>query len=114
MKGKRCKKAVASHNIYVIELSKEVLNNRKFLEANPGFVEGKPCAYVGMTGRSPEERFKQHQAGYKASRMAKKYGIRLKPRQFRSLNPMTHDDAQAMEVEKARRLRARGWAVWQN
>lgn len=101
-------------NIYVIELRKEVLEDRKFAEMNPNYIPGKPCVYVGMTARSPEERFEQHISGYKAARIVKKYGVHLKPRQFRSHNPMTYDEAKKMEVLKARRLREKGWGVWQN
>ena len=104
----------STHSIYVIELRKEVLSNKKFREKNPNYKQGKPCVYVGMTGKSPEERFQQHLNGYKASKIAKKYGYRLKPRQFKSHNPMTYQEAQDMETEKARRLRAKGWGVWQN
>ena len=105
-KGKR--------NIYVIELHEEVLNDKKFLEKNPNYTPGKPCVYVGMTARSPEERFNQHLSGYKSARIVKKFGARLRPRQYESHNPMTYEDAMNMEVEKARRLRAKGWGVWQN
>lgn len=104
----------ARYNIYVIELREEVLSNKKFMEKNPKFIPGNPCVYVGMTSRSPEERFQQHLAGYKSAKMARKYGVLLKPRYFRSHNPMTYEDAKVMEVEKARRLRAKGWGVWQN
>ena len=38
----------ARYNIYVIELDKAVLKEKKFLEANPKFDENKPCVYVGM------------------------------------------------------------------
>ena len=44
---------MSTHNIYVIELSQEVLKNRKFKEANPDYISGKPLAYVGMTSRTP-------------------------------------------------------------
>ena len=101
------------YNIYVIELDKAVLEKKKFLEANPQYDGKKPCVYVGMTGRTPEERFDQHKSGYKSSNYAKKYGIRLKSRLFASHNPMTYEDACDMEKEKARRLRKRGYAVWQ-
>jgi predicted GIY-YIG superfamily endonuclease len=101
------------HRIYVIELDMAVLRERKFLEANPGYVAGKPCVYVGMTTRTPETRFAQHKSGYKAARFARRYGTRLKPRQYRRHNPMTREEAKLMEVEKARRLRNRGWGVWQ-
>jgi len=103
----------ARYNIYVIELDKAVLKKKKFLEANPQYEGKKPCVYVGMTSRTPEERFDQHKRGYKSSKYAKKYGIRLRPRLFANHNPMTYGDACDMEKEKARRLRKRGYAVWQ-
>lgn len=105
---------MTTHSIYVIELSQEVLINKKFREANPDYVSGKPLAYVGMTSRTPEERFAQHKAGYKSARLAKKYGVRLKPRQYTSLNPMSYKDAVKMEKLKTKQLRKRGWGVWSN
>ncbi|HBH37935.1 MAG TPA: hypothetical protein DDX06_06055 [Curvibacter sp.] len=38
------------YHVYVIELSKAVLDEPRFRKSNPGYVEGKPCVYVGMTG----------------------------------------------------------------
>lgn len=35
------------HHVYVIELSKGVLYESRFRKANPGYVTGKPCIYVG-------------------------------------------------------------------
>ena len=104
----------ATHSIYVIELDPAVLKERKFAVANPGCIDGKPCVYVGMTGLTPEKRFAQHMRDPKSCRYVEKYGLRLKPRQYRHHNPMTYEDAYEMEIEKARRLRNRGWAVWQN
>lgn len=105
---------MTTHNIYVIELDKQVLEKKKFREANPDYVAGSPCVYVGMTSKTPEERFEQHKSGYKSSRIVKQFGIRLKPRQYQSLNPMSRDEAVEMEFEKARRLRKKGWGVWVN
>ena len=34
------------HNVYVIELDKDVLYEAKFKKANPDYVTGKPCVYV--------------------------------------------------------------------
>ena len=102
-----------THNIYVIELDPAVLKERKFVADNPGYIDGKPCVYVGMTGHTPEKRFAQHMRGYKPCRYVEKYGLCLKPRQYRHHNPMTYEDACEMEREKARRLKNRGWAVWQ-
>ena len=104
----------ARYNIYVVELDSAVLSERRFVERNPDYREGSPCVYIGMTFRTPEERFEQHKSGYKAAKYVRKYGKRLKPRQYRSHNPMTYEDACKMEREKARRLRNRGYGVWQN
>ena len=105
---------MTTHNIYVIELDKQVLEKKKFREANPDYVDGSPCVYVGMTSKTPEERFEQHKSGYRSSRIVKQFGIRLKPRQHQSFNPMSRDEAAEMEFEKARRLRRKGWGVWVN
>ena len=105
---------MSTHNIYVIELSQEVLKNRKFKEANPDCISGKPLAYVGMTSRTPEERFEQHKTGYKSARLVRKFGVRLKPRQYIALNPMTYDEAVKIEKQKTKQLRKRGWGVWSN
>ena len=105
---------MSTHNIYVIELSQEVLKNRKFKEANPDYISGKPLAYVGMTSRAPEERFEQHKTGYKSARLVRKFGVRLKPRQYTALNPMTYNEAVKMEKLKTKQLRKRGWGVWSN
>jgi hypothetical protein len=105
---------VPHHNVYVIELKGTVRLVKKFALANPGARLDKPCLYVGLTGLPPEERFNQHMSGIKAAKYVKRYGIRLKPRYFQKYNPMTYDDAKKMEVELTRRLRNRGFAVWQN
>ena len=108
-------------SIYVIELDKSILDLKKFRKANLEYEEGKPCVYVGYTSKSPEERYEQHKTGARNkkghpiySKKVKKYGFRLKPRLYKSHNPMkTQDEAMKMEIEKARRLRNRGYGVWQ-
>jgi hypothetical protein len=100
-------------NVYVIGLARDVLNERKFVEANPQFNLRKPCVYVGMTGLTPSVRFLRHRSGIQACRFVRLYGECLKPRLYRRFNPMTYVEAQAMERELARRLRNRGYAVWQ-
>ena len=53
--------AKAQYHIYVVELSKRVFTeNRKFREANPQFNGVLECLYVGMTSKTPKERFLQH------------------------------------------------------
>jgi hypothetical protein len=104
-----------AHNVYVVELDRAVLAEARFREENPHYAEDseKLCVYVGMTGLTPEERFRRHLAGIQSSRIVRKYGIRLRPRHYRARNPMSYDDAVAFERELARRLRKRGYAVWQ-
>lgn len=102
------------HNVYVIELDDAVLKKKKFLEANPHYRGRKGCLYVGMTGRSPEERFEQHKRGYKSGRFVGEFGLRLRPDLYKGKNPMTYEDACKIEQKLARKLRKKGFAVWQN
>lgn len=101
-------------NIYVIELELTVLEHKKFRDANPDYIEGKKCFYVGMTGKTPQERFLQHKNGHKSNSYVKKYGLGLRPWYFQRSNPMTYDEALKMEIEKTRLLRKRGYGVWSN
>ena len=93
-------------NVYVVELSKDVLNEKKFIKANPGYVTGMPCVYVGMTGLDPDVRFDNHKAGIRSSKYVTRFGLRLMTELFEHLNPMPYGDAQYMEVDLGIRLRA--------
>ena len=108
--------------IYVIELDKKVLKDKKFRAANPDYKEGKPSVYVGYTSKTPEIRLEEHLSGKRNrggrgrlfNKYAKNYGLWLKPRLYKSHNPFSSkEEAKNFEVEKARRLRKRGYAVWQ-
>jgi hypothetical protein len=101
-------------HVYVIRLSEEVLKRRKFRKANPNYVEGRPCVYVGMTGWTPERRFEAHLNGYKSSSYVTKYGCELMQQIYDALNPLTYDEAVEEEKRLAGRLRRLGFAVWQN
>ena len=101
------------HSVYVIELEEKVLNKRKFRDENPDYQEGMPCVYVGMTGLDVEERFKNHQAGHKSSRIVKNFGIRLLPELYEEHNPMDSLAAPKKERELAEDLRKKGYGVWQ-
>lgn len=101
------------YHVYVIELSKDVLYEARFRKANPGYISGKPCVYVGMTGLDPDLRFDKHKAGIQSNRYAEKFGLRLLPEIYAAYNPMSFGAAQAMEVELAIDLREGGYGVWQ-
>jgi hypothetical protein len=74
--------------------------------------DGRAGYYVGMTGLSPEQRFANHKTGVKAARIVKKFGVRLVPRLYEHLNPMTYREAAAMERQLAGELRLRGFQVF--
>ena len=101
------------HNVYVVELSREVLKENKFVRCNPNYNPLKPCIYVGMTGHSPDDRFDKHKAGIKANRYVLLYGLRLLPALYECYNPMPYEAARDMEVELAIALQEDGYGVWQ-
>jgi hypothetical protein len=103
----------AHYSVYVIELSKEVLNEPKFKRANETYRIGFPCVYVGMTGLSPDVRFDKHKAGIQSNKFVRRYGLHLLPQLYEVYNPMPYDGARDMEVELAISLRAKGYGVWQ-
>ena len=113
---------MSEYCVYVVELDKKVLKHKKFRTTNPDYKEGKPCVYVGYTSKTPEIRFQKHKEGARDKKgikifntYVKNYGLWLKPRLYRSHNPFSSiKEAKNFEVEKARRLRKRGYAVWQN
>jgi len=101
------------HHVYVIELSSDVLLKPQFIKSNPGYVAGKPCVYVGMTGLDPDVRFDKHKAGIQSNRYVQEFGLRLLPELYELYNPLTYDEARSLEVELGIDLRDGGFGVWQ-
>ena len=101
------------YHVYVIELSTDVLHEGRFKRANPNYIMGKPCVYVGMTGLDPDVRFDKHKAGLQSNRFAQMFGLRLLTHLYEAYNPMSYDEARDMEVEVAIDLREAGYGVWQ-
>jgi hypothetical protein len=101
------------YHVYVVELSKDVLDEPKFRKANREYDLRKPCVYVGMTGLDPDVRFDKHKAGIQSNRYVRRYGLRLLPELYECYNPMPYDAARDMEVELAIGLREDGYGVWQ-
>ena len=99
------------HNVYVVLLDPAVAKLRAVRNANLRRDPAKPCVYVGMTGLTPEERFRNHKQGIKAASVVKRYGVRLMPELFEWLNPMPFEAAVRMEVELAEDLRQQGYTV---
>ena len=101
------------YHVYVIELSKDVLYEGRFRKANPGYIEGKPCIYVGMTGLDPDVRFDKHKAGIQSNRFVREFGLRLLPDLYELYGPLAYDAARDLEVELAIDFREAGYGVWQ-
>lgn len=101
------------YRVYVIELSNEVLDESRFRRANPRYVTGKPCLYVGMTGLDPDVRFDKHKAGIQSNRFARKYGRRLLPELYELYGLLSYEDARTLEVELAIDFREAGYGIWQ-
>lgn len=112
-KAKKAAATGSARNLYVITLHPDVLSCRDFREANPAYIEGMPCVYVGMTIHDPGDRYQQHKAGYKSSKYPKRYGVEL------ALELIDGFDASGLGDEEkepalADWLRDQGFAVWQN
>ena len=115
--------AKTQYYVYVIELSKRVFTeNKKFREANPQFNGVLECLYVGMTSKTPKERFEQHKTGYRnkkgfklSSNIVEKYGLYLRPSLYNHLNPISsRAEALKLEEQLALYLRRKRYAVWFN
>ncbi|WP_291869195.1 ribose-5-phosphate isomerase [Maribacter sp.] len=109
--------------VYVIELSKKIYTeNRKFREANPQFNGSLQCLYVGMTSKTPKERFEQHKSGYInkkghkiSANIVEKYGLYLRGSLYHHIPTMTtRAAALKMEETLALELRRKRYAVWFN
>lgn len=82
---------MASH-VYVIELDRAAGRRR-----DPRI----PWVYVGSSARSPERRFEQHRNGYKAARLVKRFGLRLRPDLYEDLGTFKGSKT-AAEAERGR------------
>ncbi len=108
--------------VYVVELSKKIFTeNTRFREANPQFNGVLECLYVGMTSKTPKERFEQHKTGFRnrkghklSSNIVQKYGLYLRPSLYNHIGLMTREEALEMEARLALELRRQHYAVWFN
>ena len=115
--------AKTEYRVYVVELSRRVFNeNYRFRNANPQFNGALQCLYVGMTSKTPKERFLQHKSGYRnkkgykiSSNIVEKYGNYLRPSLYNHIPPLnTRAEALKMEETLALELRRQRYAVWYN
>ena len=119
-------KIQAKHRVYAFYMNEEVLDKEKFREANPDYETGQPCVYVGMTGKTIEERYEEHtnprNKNYKkGSKWMKKHGVRgfsealaidLLSHPNISRETLTFGEALQNEKLYAEWLRSKGFGVW--
>jgi predicted GIY-YIG superfamily endonuclease len=102
--GTRPRRAVRVYRIYVVELADA---------AAPRRPPGQASVYVGQTVVTPEERFAQHKAGHKASRVVRRHGVRLRPDLYEGLPLLaSREAALVLEARVAAELRSRGFRVF--
>ncbi len=92
------------YRVYVIELHPSACRRAP---------RGATCVYVGETADTPEERFAEHLRGHRASRVVKRYGVRLRPDIYR-LFPLARprEESRRLEAKVAERLRLQGYVVF--
>jgi len=96
--------------------------NQKFRDANPQYNGMLECLYVGMTSKTPQERFDQHKKGLKSkkghnlsSRIVHKFGLYLRPSLYEHVTSVkTKAEALKAEEQLALELRRKRYAVWYN
>ena len=101
-----------SFRLYVVGLSDEVRQSKRFRRANSG-PGSKGCVYVGSTAHDAAHRFAQHKEGRLSNRgWVTKYGTRLLRKLMPSVTYATRDEAEAAEAALAESLRKEGYHVW--
>jgi len=111
--AKQAARARRKRNLYIITLHPDVLDRDEFRQANPVYVEGMPCVYVGLTIHIPGDRYEQHKAGYRSSKYPRMYGIELAMELMEGFDADGLNDAER-EAGLADWLRDQGFGVWQN
>lgn len=104
------------YRVYVIRLKPGVLKKRRFARENPGYIQGKPCVYVGSTHLTPEQRYARHidPSSTKGNRYVREFHDGLSKRLNARQPPCaTREEAERREKQLAERLRRKGYAVWQ-
>ena len=90
--------------IYVVQLSEDVGRS-----PDPSL----PPVYVGQTGKTRSDRFREHKIGHKKGKgYVYRHGIRLMPELYPPIDRiLTPEDAQGLEESWADELRGRGYLV---
>lgn len=104
-----------TYGVYVILLDKKVLEIPRFASRSPEYDPGLDCYYVGMSAKTPEERFRQHKKGKRSSYFVRNFGVRLVPELYENIPRFaTRVKAKKKEEELAVDLREAGHGAYWN
>jgi hypothetical protein len=90
------------YHVYVVELRPH----------GPKDLRDRRHVYVGSSHLPPDERFRHHLHGLRASRHVRRHGIRLRPELAPDVPFATRDEAKRAEHRTARNLSRNGYVVW--
>ena len=113
------------YRVYVLHLKKSVMNHSRFKKANPEYIEGKPCVYVGYTSKTVKQRIKEHRLNLMNKKgtftlsdkngFVKDYYLYAAKRSFGNKEFYNNiNEAENAEKATAEKLRERGYGVWSN
>ena len=98
------------YSVYRVPLSNDVWNDKKFKADNPNGDPNKSGAsYIGTTGKTIDERFRNHKSGVKHNKYVKEYGKSI---ELVSEHP-TWAEAHKKEIEVALEMKRKGVGVFQ-
>ena len=99
------------YSVYVVLLDDHVGTLPQMRRRNPKRDPSKPCVYVGLTPLRVDRRFDFRRASPEAEWRVHKFGVRLMPELYDSLQPMTCKQALQTAKKLADDLRIKGFGV---
>lgn len=112
------------YRVYAIELSKEVLQKKKFIENNPNYKPNMMCLYIGQTSKSFAERFFDHINNYRlGSKWVREFSVSkvhndsdqsglVRNTMKTTLTNLTYAESLNLEQNASQILRNLGYGVW--
>jgi hypothetical protein len=99
------------HSVYVVLLDEHIGTLPQMRLRNPKHNLSKPCVYIGLTSARVGPRFEYRKATGELEWRVYRFGVRLMPKLYEHLNPMTYETALQTAKKLAEDLRAKGYCV---
>ena len=98
-------------HIFAIRLDAEVLHKPTFRAANPGYVPGQPCYYVGSSPHEPERAFHECKVGEDRSPWVSEHGLYVAKNRCFVAEVSNREQREQAEKAHAEELRALGCGI---